>query len=232
MSGGFKKNEYCSEFFSSPFLENDVVINLHTEISPKSLKIERKISKKYDSVQISTETQTFHPNTSNRANAEVQTFDELLMTGSLKAGSKEIKLPQFKNSNSNEMGKLRRYFKAVSIFKDIPSTLIETLIKASDYKVSQESEIILHAECIVERLIVISKGSIQYMNKIYNYGNSLFAESLIIPEEVKSDVMCKEQTEYLVLQKIELDKVLRLFPIYRDLIMKNYLEKNINLLFC
>lgn len=228
-SSGFKKNEYCAEFFSQPFLETDANIHLHTEITPKSHAKGIKSSKKLDSVQISIETQTFHPNTSTRADAEVQTFQDDVFKESSFKNSKEIKLPQFKNSNSNEMGKIKRYFRAVNIFKELPNTFIETLIKTSEYKVSQESEIIMYADSIVEKLIIINKGSIQYLNKIYNYGNYLFSESLVIPEEVKSDVICKENTEYFILQKQELEKLLRLFPSYRELIMKNYLEKNMSI---
>ena len=229
VSQGFKKHEQNFTFFSKPFLDCDQNVKDQLEVIP-TIRVKSEKKNRKDSVQISTETQTFHPNSSNHADAEVQTFLDEQYRDSFNKNTvsiKDLKLPSFKSSNSAEMGRIRRFYKAVNVFKDIPSTFIETLINSSEFTIGQESEVIFHAESIVEKLIVIIKGTIQYLNKLYTYGNYLFAESLIMPEEVKSDVICIENTEYFILTKKEITKLFRLYPNYRELIMKNYLEKNI-----
>ena len=229
-SQGFRKGERMQEFFSKPFIDSDTSMMAQLEVPPKACLTIGKRTKKLDSVQISTETQTFHPNLSTHADAQVQTFSDEPKKDAKPPSrySREVKLPQFKSTNSNEMTRIRRYFRSVTLFKDFPSAFIETLIKSSEFKSGQESEIIIHSETIVEKIIVIIKGSMQYMNKAYAYGSHLFAESLVIPEETKSDLVCLEETEYFLLYKPELEKVFRLYPNQRELLMKNYLEKNIS----
>lgn len=228
-SQGFKKNEHVFDFFSKPFLESDQNLINQSELAPKNPVNHKKKFKRVDSVRISTETQTFQANQYARADAEVQTFhDEVYIEPSRKSTliAKDIKLPSFKNSSSNEITRIRKYYKSIGLFKYLPSSFIDILIKSSDYKAAQESELILHSEGVVEKLIVIIKGTIQYQNKLYTFGNCLFAESLIIPEEVKSDVISIEPCEYFILQKSDFEKILTVYPNYKELLMKNYLEKN------
>ena len=229
-SNGFKKNESNKEFFSKPFLESDIAIIDRSEAAPKIHKKDIKKSKKTDSVHISTEGQTFNQNLSKHADAQVQTFQDESLKADRKqiSYSREIKMPQFKSTNSNEMGRIRRYFKLVYLFKDYPSTFIEVLIKSSEYKIVQEPDIIICSETVIEKLILIIKGTIQYLGKSYTCGNCLFPESLIIPEEVESDVICLESSEYFILAKSEVEKIFRLYPNQRELLMKNYLERHVN----
>lgn len=192
----------------------------------------RKKDRKPEPLQISSEIQTLNPSFISRNSSQGQIFNDLpTKTVSPKKSryGPEIKMPQFKASNSNELIRIRRYFKSVVLFKDLPSNFIESVIKSSEFKTAQESEVLVHAETMVEKVFVIIKGSVQYSDKIFSFGSSLFAESLVVPEEVKSDVICLELTEYFVIFKQELEKVLRLYPNNKELIMKNYLEKNVSM---
>lgn len=165
-------------------------------------------------------------------NAEVQTsFNESLVNESfqpsISAMVKNPKASQYIPDSSNDLIKMKSYFKSVYLFKDLPQNFIENLIKVSNFEKSGDNDKIFQAGSVADRIIVIKKGNLQYVNKLYGPGSNLFAESLIIPEEIHEDVTVVKGCEYFLLSKKETDRVTRLFPAYRDTIMRCYLDKNV-----
>lgn len=215
-ASGFKKNEFCPEFFSSPFFESDPPI--HFDVTPKSI-IKPKINKKSESI---TQTRGFI----KQADKKEEKVKIMRQTMS----SKELRrMPSFhKSSSLSEVGKIRRFFKNVTIFKDAPNSLVDNLVKVSESRAASEGEVIIQSDCVIEKMIMVNKGCIEYLGKSYVQGSSIFSDSLIIPEEVRGDVVCKEQTEFYVLAKSEVDKIFKLFPTYKDFVMKNYMDRKVS----
>ena len=220
-SQGFKKNEFCVEFFTSPFFETDIPANTKLDVTPKSIG-RGKVNKKSGSIQI--------PRSKLNEKDKDEGKFSLAEKGKVKDSGKELRrMPSFYKSTSlNETGKIRRFFKNVGIFKDAPNSLVDNLVKVSECKVAEEGETIIQAEYVVEKMILVNKGILEYQSKTYASGTTLFAESLIVPEEVKADVQCKEKCEYYILNKPELEKIFKLFPTYKEFVTKNYLDKKVS----
>jgi hypothetical protein len=219
-TSGFNKAESCPEFFSSRFFEHDVPVHINLDVTPKSFAQGRKVKPKSESISIG---KNFTQKTENKVN---ETSKALRATVS----SKEIKRMNslHRVGSLSEVGRIRRMFKNVPIFKDAPNSLVDNLVKISECQNAQEGEVIVQSDSIVEKMIMINKGSLEYQNKTYPSGTSLFSESLIIPEDVKSEVICKDQCEFYSLSKPEVDKIFKLFPTFKEFIMKNYLDRKVS----
>lgn len=224
-----------NQFFSAPIFKIDVTPEptLMISHSKKSLFLSNTlVIPNPTSPPKTAETQTMTNLNKVKIDIEIQACPETIKKDMVRKPVLKslIKLvpSRFKPNSSHELAKIRRFFKNVYIFKDIPSTFIETLINASIFYIVDEGEIVKYAEAITEQMIVIYRGKMQYLNRVLGSGANLFAESLVDPEEIEGDVVCIERCEFFVLCKQDLDNIIKNYPNYREAYMKNYLDKNVN----
>ncbi|CAG9314544.1 unnamed protein product [Blepharisma stoltei] len=219
-----------NEFFSTPFLSLDRTPE--STLRKKNNTTKGQKSKPMilinDNPQIKTSEipTNFTSPAHGYADTNAETIKKEPLRHNIKLGKNEN--TKFEPDSSHELAKIRRYFKNVYIFKDIASTFIETLINASQFSVFEEGSIIHHSEVYIEKMIVVYKGKLQHLDRVYGPGASLFADSLIEPEEVYGDVVCIERCEVFILSKTDLDNISKNYPIYRKAYMKNYVEKNVH----
>ena len=140
----------------------------------------------------------------------------------------EKPLERFKPSSNRQLSQIRNYFKSIYIFKGLPNPFIEALIKSSYYFVKDSSEIIVRYNSIVEKALVVISGKIKYKSQIYSKGESLFVESLILPEQATEDVVVCEKSRYLELYKSDLESLASKATKYKEIYTKNYFNNQID----